>query len=297
MAGNYPSPTVPRLAYHADGTRVWHYSNNTAGVLTEVTATVIGQLNAEDTSLSRITLASNTTTGITTGFLLFQFLEPMDIQGLLMLGNTDNRAFAVAYSNDTTNGIDGTWTSDGSVGLTNLPVRPTYRNSPTGKSGTGWKFMRLTMSDTTNGTAHTYSTNVGKIYLFGKATGGTNRLEIWDATLDQRAAPDLLEWGDRPRNTVQIKSFRIKNMSATMKAVAVRAAMQILTDSAVVGVVGQHALSQDGGTSWAIQQTIGDLAPGAISGEIKIRQTLDPGAELWLWAFVVYAAANTWEVP
>ena len=140
-----------------------------------------------------------------------------------------------------------------------------------------------------------WSGSLGKAHLFGKPTAG-DRLRFWDATLNQEADPNLLEWGDRNRNsTTTPRQFRIKNMSAVYTARSVRVAQEALTD-ATPSVPGQHQISQDGGSTWAAQQTIGDLAPGAISGVLQIKQTLTSTTALSVWAHRLFAEASTWEV-
>lgn len=279
MAGNYADMPSTRLAWDRDGTRLF-YDNLSS--LTEQVDAVRQALNNESNTLATLSLPTNGHRAV------WLFGVPTTIDYGWFTGSS-TMVFTLEGSTNTTNGSDGTWS--GLVGSTSQATRaivPTYRQTPyLAISGANLKGLRMVRQAGWAG-------NLGKAHLFGKPTTG-HRLRFWHPTLDQEANPNLLEWGDRARASNVTKQFRVKNLSPTYTAKAVRIAQEALTDT-VPSVPGQHQISQNGGMTWGAQQTIGDLAPGAISGTLLIKQDLLSTAVLSVWAHRLFVEASTWEV-
>jgi hypothetical protein len=228
----------------------------------------------------------------TSGTLLIVFPELRDLDAYF-LRNLPS-AFSpppltIATSVDTTNGIDGTWSTIFSGSGTSGTVKPGYRSGIASTTALGIRAIRFTAN---NGALNNFSPNV--LHLYGEPAPGENpnRLALWHPTLDQRVTPAYFDWGNVPRSSSADRTFRVKNLSATLTANTPRVAMESLSDT-TPSVVGQHTLSLDGATFLA-QVNPGTLAPGAISGVITLRRVTPSNAQLSLWSMRVFAEATSW---
>jgi hypothetical protein len=290
MSGNYPSPTAKRINYDLDGTRCFYKTANaTTTTLTEDGSFMINMNNESTGTTPVITLNwSSTTNPGHAPFILLKFPNPVNITGIK---GWQGGIVAVAASNDTTNGVDGTWTA----GTGYTPETTGYQQEWS-RSGAiaaqafvGVRWLRLSLATGTTG-----ARPVGKVLIYGTVAAGVDTLDFWDPTTDVTAAPDLFEFGDRARGTTVTKTFRIKNLSTVLKAKTITVTRTIATDT-TPSVPGFHLFSLDGVT-WIGSLSIGDLAPGAISPVIMLRQAVPTNAVLWLWQMVAVATPNTWEV-
>lgn len=287
MAGNYPDVPSWRMAYDRDGTQGYLVSGSAGGGVSSVGSQL-------DSATMRLLNDETTTRAISadgngTGLLLI-FPELRDLDGYFLGGGSGGSLSGLQVSSDTTNGADGAWTGiSASVNL-NFSV-PQMRTNIIANTVLGIKAIRWWSSF---GGAN-YGA-LGKLHLYGEPIPGANpkRLEIWHPTLDQRLGAADLDWGNVPRNSTETRQFRVKNMHPTLTANSVRVAQEILTDTSP-SVVGQHAISKDGGVSWGAQQTIGNLAPGAISTTIlQFRRTTPSNAIMSLWWERVFADCSSW---
>lgn len=288
MAGNYPDVPSWRMSYDVDGTQGYWMLSNFVGVNAQASQANLVSMN--DESISTNWPPSGIFSG-TAVCLIFPELRDLDgmyiafTEGALVLNTLQT-------SEDTTNGVDGIWT--------NYPIPPTssvadtvtrMRNFIMASTVLGIKAIRWQWNSSGGGTLSRTST----CHIFGEPSPGENlqRLEIWDPILDERLSPVGLDWGDVPRNTVEIREFRIKNMDPVLTANSVRAAMAILTDT-TPSVVGQMAISKDG-SSWGAQQTLSSpLGPGDISPVMYIRRTTPANATLSLWWYRLFADCTSW---
>lgn len=281
MAGNYPDVSSWRMAWDTDGTQF--FVNNV-----QQSSGTMAALNSE--VKSTLPFNNSMTQAATTGWVII-FPELRDLDGILWRYDSQDfsssRIFQV--SEDTTNGIDGTWVTI-PVTITSVNLKTAARLNITWNTVLGIKGIRIFSSSSGAG-GH----NDLNMHLYGEPSPGENlqRLEIWHPTLDQRLGPADLDWGDVPRNTTETRQFRIKNMHGSLTANSVRAAMSALTDT-VPSVVGQQAISKDGST-WASQQTLSSpLGPGAISPILYIRRTTPANATLSLWWYRLFADCTSW---
>lgn len=286
MAGNYPDVPSWRMAWDRDGSQM--YSLLDSGAVTQRSGAEAIALNNE-TNDSAISFGSSTA-----GYIVIIFPELRDLDGFFFSSdsNSSNTGMSsVQVSADTTNGIDGTWSAymSGTLtdyGFSDKKARENIRTA----TALGIRAVRFRR---TQGAQIGGSTS--SIHLFGEPAPGENpqRLEIWHPTLDQRIGPADLDWGDVPRNSTAQKSFRVKNMHPTLTANSVRVAQEILTDT-VPSVVGQSTISKDGGGTWGAQQTIGNLAPEAISDVLLLRRVTPANATLSLWWYRLFADCTSW---
>lgn len=284
MAGNYPDPPSWRMGLDRDGTQLF-----------------LGNPPSEASHASLVaTQQEGGTNGpATVNYFCFIFPELRDLDAYLFCGDhsfSQGRAGPVLVSSDTTNGIDGTWTQiQGQIGsgaeavglLNPQPVGSTkLRTHIASSTQLGIRAIKVNFNTNGNGTCTT-------AHLYGEPSPGENqdRVEIWHPTLDERVPPAYFDLGDVPRSSTEDKTFRIKNMSPDKTAQAIRVAMEALTDT-TPSVPGQFTISQGG--SFAAQQTIGDLAPGAVSSVLTLRRVTPSNARLSIWAHRLFAEPDSW---
>lgn len=284
MAGSYPDAPSWRMAIDRDGTQ--GYVITGANVVTPLTNAQLQILNNESDDYVEV--------GTTTGSrVMLIFPELRDIDGFFLdvdPESSSNIGWVVEVSANTTNGVDGTWTqiASGSATPTVDPVVPAYR-SVISVTQLAKRAIRVRRTDSVSGALRAAS-----FHVYGEPAPGENpdRLALWHPTLDERVPPAYFDWGNVPRSSSGDRLFRVKNLSSTLTASAVRVAMETLTDG-TPSIPGQHSLSFGGG-SFLAQANVGDLAPGAISGPVTLRRVTPGNAQLGLWAFRVFAEANAW---
>lgn len=283
MAGNYPDAPSWRMAIDRDGTQ--GYSITGGNIVTPLTNAQMQILNNENDDALTIP-------GQVNGRLMLIFPELRDIDGFFLdtdaIANT--HAYVVEVSANTTNGIDGTWTqiASGTADTSTDAVVPGYR-SVVSVTQLAKRAIRVRRTGSMAG-----DITVTAFHVYGEPAPGENpnRLALWHPTLDERVPPAYFDWGNVPRSSSGDRLFRVKNLSSGLTASAVRVAMETLTDG-TPSVPGQHSLSYGGG-SFLAQVNVGDLAPGAISGQVTLRRITPSNAQLGVFAFRVFAEANSW---
>lgn len=290
MAGNYPDYPSYRLPYDKDGTQATYVDGVNA--VFSLTSTHIHNLNNES-DLDGLGYAALGTMG-SASKLCFIFPRKMDIDGYFFADDdslaTRLTPLTLQGSTDTTNGLDGSWSTIVNPFVRGEPTNPNYRAAVQSVTSLGLRGVRFNFSLGPNANFN----NILSVHLFGEPSPGenTDRLCLWHPTLDQRVGPAYFDWGNVPRGSSQDITFRVKNLSSTLTAQAPRVAMDVLTDT-TPSVPGWHLISK--GSGFAAQQTIGDLGPGAISSEtLTLRRTTPTNAVLSLWAFRVFAESTTW---
>lgn len=284
MAGNYPDVPSWRMAYDKDGTQVLAISM--ANVVTSLTSTQMRYINDE----SALSIYDQGTYNDGEE-LVFMFPELRDFDGIFMavtqLFDRDIQR-RVLVSPNSTNGVDGDWEEIISGAVANKDTIPDYRNEIISATALGIKAVKIDFAPLT------WWPNVKTVHLYGEIAPGQNpnRLALWHPSLNQRVGQAYFDWGNTARSSSADRQFRVKNLSSTLTAVAPRVAMDALTDT-TPSVPGQHSLSQDAVT-FGSQQTIPDLAPGAISAPLTLRRVTPTNAVLSLWAFRLFCEANSW---
>lgn len=271
MAGNYDDPPGHRIPYDRDGTL--RIRTNRGATVVNGTGGSLAGLNSEDTSAYQ---------NIYNERLVLRFPVPIDI---VALGWACYESFGTYYwqwSPDTTNGVDGQWTTIGTLPRQNS--QPTLRNNIIDADLTGVAALRWWADGHTGATAN-------NIHLYGSPTDEQESLILLDDTADVRVDPVELDLADVPRETSRDVVFRVMN-NASVTANDVVVSIQFLTDGSP-SVVPLHTLSLDGDLFEATV-TISQLAPGAISDPVYLRQALADDAPLGLrWGRIV-AAAGSW---
>lgn len=292
MAGNYPDVPAPRMAYDRDGTQVLHVNFSVASS-TALAASTIQSLNGESNTGYQVATDDSTSRAI-----VFIFPQLRDISAYMVrLQETPATVGALERSTNTTNGIDGTWTSvvspwSSQTTTSNLVLR----NNITTQSILGVKALRFrgnTSSDSNR------EFRIFNIHLYGGIASGetVDRLRMWHPTLDEplddlnAADGAYLDWAEVTRGTTADRTFRIKNNSSSLTANSISVATQASTDANPA--LGPQFTYSDGG-SFATSITITSLPPGAISNVITVRRTTPTNATLALWWLRTVAEAGSW---
>lgn len=296
MAGNYPDVPDHRMAIDRDGTTLSRIDHNAS------TVTALGGLATMNAEHGNGVTIYSANSGNFSGLLIFPELR--DIKGVyhgVMTssngGTVTNQGFQ--WSPNTTNGLDGTWTSlgafpyvwqNGNQGTNQIETdKQWFRENITPYNLTGVKAVRWRMNFGTGGGMQFRIRG----HLYGQPTAGQapNRLRFWHPTLDQEIPGAYFDFGDVARNTVLDKTFRVKNPSATLTAYSVSLTREALTDTSPTNV-SAYQFSSDGVT-FSDSLNLGDLAPSAISPVVYVRRTTPASAVLALWnvRFVASAAS------
>jgi len=285
MAGNYPDAPSWRMAYDRDGTQ--GYLISSTGVITQLTSGNLATLNDEGESYLTVTNGSPSS-------VVFIFPELRDVDALFYCHLLASpfavpTTMTVAVSVNTTNGLDGTWSTIGTVVPPKVAVKPAYRTGILSSTALAVRAVKFTA---VNGGGASWDASA--IHLYGEPAPGENpnRLALWHPTLDQRVTAAYFDWGNVPRSSSADRTFRVKNLSASLTGSSIRVAMEALTDS-TPSLPGWHSLSMDG-TTFLAQVTIGTLAPGAISGVLTLRRITPSNAALSLYSMRVFAEATGW---
>lgn len=285
MVGFYTDSPSWRIAYDEDGTQ--GYKVDSFNVITDLASGALVKINNDS-------FDQTTEHFMAADALVLIFPCLMDIDAMFASINPDsgsisyNRPAAVKTSVDTTNGVDGTWVTQ-TVGsaISNTGKVAIRENIVAGTWG-GIRAVKL------------YGMNSGagglfqNVHLYGEPTAGQtlDRLVLWHPTLNQRVTPAYFDWGDVPRGSSADKTFRVKNLSAALTANAPRISLETLDDGSP-SVPGYHTLSK--GSGFASQQTLANIAPGAISAETcTLRRTVPTNAQLGLWDLRIQAEATSW---
>lgn len=285
MAGNYPDAPSWRMAYDRDGSIGGKISPSNE--ITQFSSAVMQQLNDETDGVA-VEIADRSETA----YLFVLFPEIRDVDAVFTRNGTNDGAHLVEWqvSEDTTNGLDGTWvTLLSATPSIKGSVIPGYR-SPLSATALGVRAVRI--KATPGGSTTRWEPSA--VHLYGERSPGQalNALELWHPSSDEKLPPAWLDWGNTPRGSSEDRTFRVKNVSTVSTAQAVRVAFDVLTDGAP-SVPGQHLLSYGGG-SFLAQVNVGDLAPGAISGPVTLRRVSASDAQLGLFAFRVFAEPDAW---
>lgn len=290
MAGNYPDVPGPKVFYESDGSSL--LLTTTGGVTTEQANAVLVALNDETAT----DIQDWTQYGVAYATVVFPELR--DLLGLRTgIREPTNGSFTWYTSADTTNGIDGIWTSRGSaVWNSSFPGQSfqtgvaDFRSGILAASHVGVKGVRVAHVSSTNANASRYLQSL-HIYATRPSTSTPDRLTLWHPTLDQELSGAGLDFGDVVRGSTYDKTFRVKNRSAALTANAINIAVTAATDGNPT-FVSQYTLGIGG--SFGATQSISSLAPGAISAVVTLRLTVLTNAALWTFRQKVAATASTW---
>lgn len=299
MAGFFPDVPAYRFPLDRDGSRLLLRNISAGTPWTDESAQLLGLQNESATNWN---FGSGTANNVYEFSIVFP--EPRDVSGYHVgvyapsSGGGSPSQFnpqEMYASSDTTDGMDGTWTEVVNPFVdtdTNSTTTHQIRNrdtintlSQTSRRGIRFRYHRSNGSN-----APTFL--IYLIHLYGSIPAGANddRVEFWDPTIDQQMTHAHLDFGDMPLGTQSQKQFRIKNLSATLTANSVDLTIEDLESS---GLASGLQLSLDGAT-WLSSVNVGNLAPGAISGTVRVRRTVGGAESLRARVGRLNAVAGSW---
>lgn len=295
MAGSYPDVPGRRMAYDRDGTSVVDLYIN-GGTTSAVSAANIGAINDEDSS-SYVAFDNAILGGHTVG-LGFLFPEQRDLVAYhadtnsFISGSTPGAPLQLQWSNNTTNGIDGTWTNILTNWADDASSVVSMRDNVRTASASGATAVRF-LFRMASGSGRTFEPRT--FHLYGSPSSGAapDRLLFYDPVSAAEVGGAYFDWGDIARGSSVSRDFRIHNPSSTLTANSVVVSIEALTDTSPSNT-GQHEFSTNGGSTWATTASVGNLAPGSTSSTITVRRVTNTSAVLGLWWARLVASASSW---
>lgn len=270
--GLYPDVPDARMPYDVNGTQVYNINTHvpalvSGGNVTKLNSEFGDNLGGPNNGPSG---SLDTSAGDTINGLLFLFPQAMDISSIWVASSWGVSTYDVYTSVDTTNGVDGTWVQRTNNHVADgITVSPNYRNNIFAIPATGAIAVKIT--DVQGGSTGRFLCNV---HIYGHPTASSDRLEFWHPTLDQPlyATPAFLDWAEVARGTGSppVKDVRLKNLASLLTANSITVSHETLTDN-TNQFKNAHTLSVDGGTTYTSTVNIPSLAPGAISGFIRVK--------------------------
>ena len=271
-----PYPALPdhRIPYDMDGTIV--YRGTTGGGATTL-ATNGELLGLQDNSLGGggFPNVDFRVAGNAAVFLFFP--ESREITGCFIASRETSGGGAnltgLSGSNDTTNGIDGTWETASlpGGGPVYTGIFDQWRNGIKAVSFTGPK---KNVRFWNNGASGSGGSNWGTVHLYGEAAAGAmaHDLIFLDPDLGAGVAfPAPEDFGDQPLGTTVVRPFRIKNTSGSRTATN----LNIQCNDA------DFTIGESAAGPWVVTINIASLGPGVESATMYCRLTTPaPGAPL-----------------
>lgn len=250
----YPALPDQRMPYDDDGTVLYQGTLATGTTSVPTSPTVI---EWNDRNIVGAGAIGNT--GLTTWLF---FPEQREVTALYFTGEVGSghttSAFTLAGSNDTTNGLDGTWET------ATLPGgAPSYVNNFSWRAGI--KAVSFTGAKRTIRIAYSVTGDqVSVLHVYGQKAAGQTPDDILFldglASYAEFAAPE--DFGDVPLATSSVRTFKVKNASATHTANTIN----LQCNDA------DFAISTDNVT-WVTTINISSLAAGASSAVLYVRNT------------------------
>lgn len=272
--GAFTTPVGYRMAYDTDGSSGFYYVSG-GSAPSQYTPGQMIIMNNESNDNARSIFEATFVHGII-------FPELRDINGYyfnIYMQHSNRNFYNFQTSPDTTNGVDGTWTTrisnpsyDDDAGDNGFWRKRAVAITPL----TGIKAVRVYIYNQDNQGIRTW-------HLYGQPSTGqnTDRLIFWKHSLDADAILnpadlDPGDGGDVTRGMTYDKQFRIKNNSGALTATDVVVSCELLNDISP-SVQAMYTFSYQG-SPYAPTITIPALAPGAVSEDISVRLEVDPSA-------------------
>ena len=254
MAGAYNDAPSRRLAYDADGTVVVH--NQYAGPA----AAAIDLTGAQSMALNNETHSEVFPEWGYNRSYRVNFISPelRQIDGVFA-SRTDysfNTILAFGSSSDSTNGIDGSWTTEIASPTQHLDTYSLFRDNITSLALVTKSAVRIGYS-----LGSTNSGSLATVHLYGTISPGEtpDRILYLDTEDADAKFSKVLDYGDVPRGQTQTRTIKIKNNSST-KTINT---LQLTAEDLYLNAGDWYTFSLDGVSYQATLNTIGNLSPGA----------------------------------
>jgi len=283
MAGSYPDVPGYRFAYDVDGTVVIRYPIG-GGAPSQLTTGNLAQINRDQAD-----------PGVWTAYnpgdhmkMVWIFPEIRTVLGYFFSVRQVYMPVGgrlLETSANTTDGIDGNWTTVASPYQLNdcetYGVGPYYRSGLQSVNYANVKAVRFGVHQ-----------HVSAFHLYGSIapTESVNRLRVLDVGGSDIAAQ--LDFGNLQQTAISTKQFKIANNSASLSANNITVSMNTVSDASPT-LIGQYQVSTDN-ISFANAVNIGTLAPGAESSTLYVRMNPASNAQLGPWAARLIAHPTSW---
>lgn len=278
MAGSYPDVPGYRFAYDVDGTTVVYHNLNAGTNATQSQAT----LQTTNGDLTNGGFATGGGGGA--GPVVFLFPETRNLTGILI--NSNIAITSVQWSDNTTTGLDGDWTTISDVSRYNGTNKTLTRTNINAVNVTDITALRINVPAGSN------STRIFNVHLYGSIPeeNSPDRLRIVDMNDDDIAAQ--FDFGNIPQRNAITKQFRVVNNSSDLTANNITVTLSTLNDASPT-LIGQFQVSTDN-VAYANAVNIGDLGPGESSGTMYVRDSVASNAQLSVWSARITAHPTSW---
>lgn len=290
MAGLYPDAPSRRMGLDADGSLLLKVApNTTTAAITEATAGERDDVNDEEGGVG---WNSNNFPGVTHGGSTkwgWLFPELREIDGVFVAHSNQLSVTVVDHSPDTTNILDGAWTTEIADIADHATVRPTYRTAITSTAASSKRAVRVQTGY--NGGISSSSQGLQAFHVYGEISAGQtpDRLIFIDENTGlEFTAPK--DFGDIPRGSSQDFTWRIRNISASLTANTIQYTAQDL----YLGSGGWYTHTLPGGATFQGTRQVASLAPATTSGLITTRRVTPGSEDLGTHAGRIYLNVDTW---
>jgi len=210
----YSAITSRRIPYDIDGSVMSISNGGYDSAMSWVSSADLIKYNNNEGSV-----VWSATGSLTKSYWLW-FTERKEIEaGIIAIQDQDNEGvmYELQGSNDTTNGLDGTWETavfpSGSIFIPRGVSVSTFRSSIKPISfSTSYKVLRwrIYYGYTSAGTSyHKFN------HFYGRKAAGETVDDVLFTDTNGDELTSLTDWGDRPEGTTLIKSFKVKNTSSS----------------------------------------------------------------------------------
>jgi len=269
---SYPLIGSHRMGYDVDGCAVgYRYMTGAGsalnilnqGVESWLASVEMGKLNGETRQQ-----AWGGTSIVSPGFALWFFfpeLREVTHMGILWTDKEQSYTeFVFQGSNDTSDGVDGTWET-AILGEHNVSIDLyNWRKVITVSFSGPMKVVRLGYYRSTGSSI--VSAEINAFHLYGSKAAGQTPDDIVFCDPSNVELTQLKNYGDTPEGTTEIYSFKVKNTSLTKFANGVN----LQLNHADYGI----SFSADG--PWATYVDISSISPESVSAPVYIKRSLDP---------------------
>jgi hypothetical protein len=268
MAGSYPDVPGRRMAWDGDGS-VLTMRLSADGGATYGEVQDHGGSRAEINDEDSVDSIGGGVSGSARIVAVF-FPELREFDGFFARTSTASRIDVLQTSGNTTNGIDGTWTTESAdYPDTGVSVLDLYRSSITAFARSNVRAVRMAWASNT--------APLRAMHIYGDITPGETPdrlLFIDEATgLEFTAAKD---WGNVPRGGSEDLEWRIHNNSATLTATTI----QYSAEALYLGSAAWYTHTLPAGATFQATRQVASLAPATTSGLILTRRITPAGETL-----------------
>lgn len=248
----YPVISSHRLPYDIDGTEMCQTSSFSSGITSWFNSDQ--RINFNNPGSSNV----GSRWGESRYYYWF-FPYKLEIEGLNVENNGDGAV--LQGSNDTTNGVDGTWETAilSANPCTERSLDNWRKNVRSVSFSRSYKTLRIRVDMREN-------TNLFNIHLYGRKAAGEQPDDVIFCNTSGVALTALTDFGDRPEGTTEIKSFKLKNISPDKIANAINLQLNH----------SDFLLSFSSTGPWSPTLDITSIGPESVSNTIYIKNQLNP---------------------